>query len=141
MFTKRKLGCNSLILFICNVVCVMLLCYIDIKCKKLRPAITVCINQDSHLLAAFRQRQICFLPGWSGAEIKYTLHFSLHKRRINQFSPAHQSRQLTFLVYIMCLQSALAGVGSTYIPRPMYGLPVYMDMKGSPTKVGRHFER
>ena len=44
MFTKRKLGCNSLILFICNVVCVMLLCYIDIKCKKLRPAITVCIN-------------------------------------------------------------------------------------------------
>ena len=61
---------------------------------------TVCIRQDSKLLASLMQKTfvsfLAFLV-WSGAEIKCTVHVALPKWPINQF----KLDQLTVLMYIL----------------------------------------
>ena len=56
-------------------------------------------NQDSKLLASLIQWHVCFLAGWSGAEIKCTVHVALTKRSINQFKLDQQSRQQELRAY------------------------------------------
>ena len=57
------------------------------------------IYQDSKLLASLMQWKICFLPGWSGKEIKCTMHVALPKRPMNQFNLVPQSRQQVLTAY------------------------------------------
>ena len=50
---------------------------------------------DSKLLASLMQWYIYFLPDWSWAEIKCTVHVALLKRPINYFKVDQQSMQTT----------------------------------------------
>ena len=45
------------------------------------------------------QCYICFLPGWSGAEMKCTVHVDLPKRPINCFKLDQQKRQQVLRAY------------------------------------------
>ena len=51
------------------------------------------IYQDSNLLAFLMQRYIRFLPGWSEAEFKCTVHVDLLKCPLNQFKTVMHCRQ------------------------------------------------
>ena len=53
----------------------------------------------SQLLLCIMQLYIRFLPGWFGAEIKYTQHVVLLKQPINQFNLVQQRRQQALRAY------------------------------------------
>ena len=56
------------------------------KIVQLAQYTSIYIYQDSKLLASLMYWYICFPLGWSGAEIKCTVHVALPKRPINQFN-------------------------------------------------------
>ena len=61
--------------------------------------VTQFIYKDSKLSASFMQCYICFLPGWSEAEMKCTVHVDLPKRPINGFKLDQQKRQQVLRAY------------------------------------------
>ena len=57
----------------------------------------------------FGPHYICFLPGWSGAEIKYTIYVVLPKRHINQFKLDQQSIQQALRAYCLNIYTVFEG--------------------------------
>ena len=60
---------------------------------------TLSVPDQNSMLLAQMQWYICFLPCWSGANIKRTLHVARQKRPINQFKLDQQSRQQGLRAY------------------------------------------
>ena len=66
------------------------------KCQELKAHYRY---SDNKLLESLMQWYICSFAGWSGAEIKCTIHLAMPKRPINQFEMNQQSRQLALRAF------------------------------------------
>ena len=73
------------------------------------------VYYDSKFLASLIQWYICFLPGWSGAEIKYSVEVVQPKLHLNQFKLDQQIRQQKLIAYSSNMYTVLTGLLSRHL--------------------------
>ena len=81
------------------------------KCQELKAHYRY---SDNKLLASLMQWYICSFAGWSGAEIKCTIHLAMPKRPINQFEMNQQSRQLALRAFCPNIFTVIEGPATDF---------------------------